>query len=119
MELHPMPVNDELHDRVYYGNFDGVPVTPYKIVPCPHCHSPAVIVQAYLGGYGKHHAYRCLLERDHQGPVLAMDGYYLTAEYVHDRYSYNIIPALIVLRDSDPVAISASSKARDMELQHA
>lgn len=94
MNLQPIPLTEQVCQTIEHANYDGVPVTPYRAVQCPKCRAVAVIVNAYIGGYGRHTAYRCLGNRDHQGPVvLTRDGRCLTAQYMHDVWTYQVVPA--------------------------
>jgi len=94
MNLKQLDVSDAVLDFIEHGNYDGIAVIPHQAVACPVCGQPAVIVEAWLGGHGRHNAYRCSADRNHQGPVFwspAMRQWIL-GEYVHFGFTYRIVP---------------------------
>lgn len=106
MNLESIPIPDNLFDLIERTVLEGYPVIPYQAVKCPCCSHPAIIIDKYLGGFGKHHAWRCLDNRDHQGPAIRVYGNWLMGQYLQRQFTYEIVPATIISHIPAPVSIT-------------
>ena len=94
--LQPLPMTEELYRAIDERRGDGVAVFPYQAIECPICHKPAAVIHVYLGGYGKHCAWRCLSDRDHQGPLIRdfVAEQWMLGHYERIKLCYEIIPVV-------------------------
>jgi hypothetical protein len=91
-------VPERVWDWIERRNYDGVPLDQWKVIVCPKCGDYAQIVWAWNSGYGKHYAYRCMANRDHQGPLIKLpeEDAWILGQYVHPmKLKYAIDPMAV------------------------
>ena len=84
-------------DWIERGNYDGNRMEQDKVLVCPLCGGYALMVWTWNGGYGKHPAWRCMADRDHQGPLIKMpqEESWVFGKYEHYKLRYDMLHPLL------------------------
>ncbi len=93
--ISPKEVPEEVWHWIEHGVYDGIPLDQWKVILCPKCGDYGQIVWAWNGGHGKHYAWRCRGDSEHQGPLIKLpdEGGWIFGQYVHPmRLIYTIDP---------------------------